>query len=53
MKYLGFIRHSEEYRETVPPQARLEARGSFVEKSRDGASRAHVEVTPRSEKVRF
>ena len=33
MKYLTFIRHSESYRESPPPQALMEAMGTFVEKS--------------------
>jgi hypothetical protein len=33
MKYLSFIRHSEKYRESRPPQALMEAMGKFVEKS--------------------
>jgi hypothetical protein len=33
MKYLAFIRHSEAYRESGPPQALLEAMGQFVQKS--------------------
>ena len=33
MKYLTFIRHSESYRESPPPQALMEAMGKFVEKS--------------------
>jgi len=34
MKYLSFIRSSESYRESAPPQALMEAMGEFVEKSR-------------------
>ncbi|HVZ31503.1 MAG TPA: YciI family protein [Polyangiaceae bacterium] len=33
MKYLSFIRHSEKYRESAPPQALMEAMGKFVERS--------------------
>ena len=33
MKYLSFIRHSEKYRESRPPQALMEAMGKFVQKS--------------------
>lgn len=33
MKYLSFMRHSEKYRATPPPQALMEAMGQFVEKS--------------------
>ncbi len=37
MKYLTFIRHSENYRETPPPAALMKAMGAFVEKSlKDG-----------------
>ncbi len=37
MKYLTFIRHSEAYRQTPPPQALMEAMGKFVERcKRDG-----------------
>ena len=37
MKYLTFIRHSESYRASSPPQALMEAMGKFVEKSlKDG-----------------
>jgi hypothetical protein len=37
MKYLTFIRHSESYRGTPPPQALMQAMGEFVERSfRDG-----------------
>jgi hypothetical protein len=31
MKYLTFIRHSEKYRESGPPQALMEAMGRFVD----------------------
>jgi hypothetical protein len=34
MKYLTFIRHSENYRAAPPPPALMEAMGKFVEKSR-------------------
>jgi hypothetical protein len=34
MKYLTFIRHSEKYRETLPPPALMQALGQFAEKSR-------------------
>jgi hypothetical protein len=34
MKYLSFIRHSESYRQSPPPQALMEAMGKFVERSR-------------------
>ncbi len=38
MKYLCFIRHSEEYRESGPPAALMEAMGQFVQRSmKDGA----------------
>ena len=33
MKYLTFIRHSESYRASPPPQALMEAMGKFVEAS--------------------
>ena len=33
MKFLGFIRHSEKYREQAPPPALMEAMGKFVQKS--------------------
>lgn len=33
MKYLCFIRHSENYREAGPPAALMDAMGKFVEKS--------------------
>lgn len=33
MKFLGFIRHSEKYREAGPPPALMEAMGKFVQKS--------------------
>jgi hypothetical protein len=33
MKYLTFIRHSESYRESAPPQALMEAMGRFVQQS--------------------
>jgi len=33
MKYLTFIRHSESYRESGPPQALMEAMGRFVDRS--------------------
>ena len=33
MKYLTFIRHSESYRQSPPPQPLLEAMGKFVERS--------------------
>ena len=33
MKYLTFIRHSESYRESGPPQALMEAMGRFVQQS--------------------
>ena len=37
MKYLTFIRHSESYRESAPPQALMEAMGGFVQQSlKDG-----------------
>ncbi len=37
MKYLCFIRHSEEYRESGPPAALMEAMGQFVQRSmKDG-----------------
>ena len=37
MKYLTFIRHSESYRESPPPQELLEAMGKFIEQcSKDG-----------------
>jgi hypothetical protein len=37
MKYLTFIRHSESYRESGPPQALMEAMGGFVNQSfKDG-----------------
>jgi hypothetical protein len=37
MKYLSFIRHSEQYRESPPPPALMEAMGKFIEKSfKDG-----------------
>src|SRR5215469_6493962 len=37
MKYLTFIRHSEAYRESGPPQALMEAMGRFVQQSfKDG-----------------
>jgi hypothetical protein len=37
MKYLTFIRHSESYRESGPPQALMEAMRGFVEQSlKDG-----------------
>lgn len=37
MKYLTFIRHSESYRESAPPQALMEAMGRFVQQSlKDG-----------------
>jgi len=37
MKYLSFIRHSENYRESPPPPAMMEAMGKFVEQSyKDG-----------------
>jgi hypothetical protein len=37
MKYLTFIRHSESYRESGPPQALMEAMGRFVQQSlKDG-----------------
>jgi hypothetical protein len=37
MKYLTFIRHSESYRESPPPQALMEAMGKFIERSvKDG-----------------
>ena len=34
MKYLTFIRHSESYRQALPPAALMEAMGKFVEQSR-------------------
>jgi hypothetical protein len=34
MKYLTFIRHSESYRQSPPPQALMEAMGKFVERTR-------------------
>lgn len=34
MTYLTFIRHSESYRESSPPQALMEAMGEFVERTR-------------------
>jgi len=34
MRYLSFVRHSEEYRESPPPAALMEAMGKFIEKSR-------------------
>jgi hypothetical protein len=37
MKYLTFIRHSELYRQSGPPQALMEAMGRFVQQSlKDG-----------------
>ena len=33
MKYLTFIRHSEDHRATPPPAALMEAMGEFVQKS--------------------
>jgi hypothetical protein len=33
MKYLSFIRHSESYRQSSPPQALMEAMGKFIERS--------------------
>jgi hypothetical protein len=37
MKYLTFIRHSEKYRESEPPQALMNAMGKFIEKTmKDG-----------------
>jgi len=37
VKYLTFIRHSESYRESAPPQALMEAMGRFVQQSlKDG-----------------
>jgi hypothetical protein len=33
MKYLTFIRHSESYRQSGPPQALMEAMGQFIQKS--------------------
>ena len=38
MKYLTFIRHPESFREAAPPQALMEAMGSFVQRSlQDGS----------------
>lgn len=34
MKYFTFIRHPESYRDRPPPEALMEAMGTFVEKSR-------------------
>jgi hypothetical protein len=34
MKYLSFIRHSESYRESPPPQGFMEAMGQFIERTR-------------------
>ena len=34
MKYLTFIRHSEKYRDSGPPQALMAAMGQFMERSR-------------------
>jgi hypothetical protein len=37
LKYLTFIRHSEKYRESGPPQALMNAMGKFIEKTmKDG-----------------
>jgi len=37
MKYMTFVRHSESYRESGPPEALMEAMGKFVEQlSRQG-----------------
>ncbi len=37
MKYMTFVRHSESYRESGPPQALMEAMGKFVERlAREG-----------------
>jgi hypothetical protein len=37
MKYLTFIRHSEKYRESGPPQALMNAMGKFIEQTmKDG-----------------
>jgi hypothetical protein len=33
VKYFTFIRHSESYRQSGPPQALMEAMGKFVQKS--------------------
>jgi hypothetical protein len=33
MKYLSFIRHSEQYRQAPPPSALMEAMGQFVKRS--------------------
>jgi hypothetical protein len=33
MKYLTFIRHAENYRQSPPPAALMEAMGKFVQKS--------------------
>ena len=32
MKYMTFVRHSESYRESGPPQALMDAMGKFVER---------------------
>ena len=38
MKYMTFVRHSESYRESGPPQALMEAMGEFVQRlSREGS----------------
>jgi hypothetical protein len=53
MKYLSFIRHSEKYRESQPPQALMEAMGKFVEKSRkDGTLVDTGGLLPSKEGVR-
>jgi hypothetical protein len=37
MKYMTFVRHSESYRESGPPQPLMEAMGKFVERlAREG-----------------
>ena len=53
MKYLTFIRHSESYRASPPPQALMEAMGKFVEKSmKEGTLVDTGGLLPSSEGVR-
>jgi len=53
MKYLCFIRHSEQYRAAGPPAALMEAMGQFVQKSmQDGTLVDTGGLLPSSEGAR-
>lgn len=54
MKYLTFIRHSEDHRDAGPPPALMEAMGAFIEKSmKDGTLVDTGGLLPSKEGVRL